>query len=86
MLQVLTLPGSWGELLEPLRPVFRRSSTFGLFVLLATGLGGAYRAAHRGRDARRRGDGRDRVVSLRVPVLSRTTPGTPTGSGWRSPG
>jgi DDE superfamily endonuclease len=38
MLQALTLPGSWGELLEPLRPVFRRSSTFGLFMLLATGL------------------------------------------------
>ena len=38
MLQALTLPGSWGELLQMLRPVFRRSSTFGLFALLATGL------------------------------------------------
>ena len=38
MLRGLTLPASWFELLQPLRPVFRRSSTFGLFVLLATGL------------------------------------------------
>lgn len=38
MLPGLTLPASWRELLETLRPVFRRSSTFGLFVLLATGL------------------------------------------------
>jgi hypothetical protein len=38
MLRLLTLPASWLELLQPLRLVFRRSSTFGLFVLLATGL------------------------------------------------
>ena len=38
MLRVLTRPGSWGELLQMMRPVFRRSSTFGLFALLATGL------------------------------------------------
>ena len=38
MLPGLTLPGSWGALLQTLRPVFRRSSTFGLFALLATGL------------------------------------------------
>src|SRR5271166_42389 len=38
MLRLLTLPTSWFELLQSLRPVFRRSSTFGLFVLLATGL------------------------------------------------
>ena len=38
MLRALTLPGSWGELLQMMRPVFRRSSTFGLFALLATGL------------------------------------------------
>lgn len=38
MLPGLTLPASWRELLETLRPVFCRSSTFGLFVLLATGL------------------------------------------------
>lgn len=38
MLRLLTLPASWLALLETLRPVFRRSSTFGLFVLLATGL------------------------------------------------
>ena len=38
MLQALTLPASWLELLATLRPVFRRSSTFGLFELLATGL------------------------------------------------
>ena len=38
MLQTTTLPASWRMLLETLRPVFRRSSTFGLFALLATGL------------------------------------------------
>ncbi|MEU2004062.1 transposase [Rhodococcus sp. NPDC019627] len=38
MLQALTLPASWRILLETLRAVFARSSTFGLFVLLATGL------------------------------------------------
>ena len=38
MLRALTLPGIWGELLQMMRPVFRRSSTFGLFALLATGL------------------------------------------------
>jgi DDE superfamily endonuclease len=38
MLPGLTLPPSWRELLQTLRPVFQRSSTFGLFVLLATGL------------------------------------------------
>jgi hypothetical protein len=35
---VPTLPASWRELLETLRPVFCRSATFGLFTLLATGL------------------------------------------------
>jgi DDE superfamily endonuclease len=34
----MTLPASWRMLLETLRPVFGRSSTFGLFALLATGL------------------------------------------------
>src|ERR1700756_1927351 len=38
MLPVLTLPASWHTLLEMFRPAFRRSRTFGLFVLLATGL------------------------------------------------
>ena len=38
MLPALRLPSSWLEVLDPLRPVFARSSTFGLFVLLATGL------------------------------------------------
>jgi DDE superfamily endonuclease len=38
MLPGLTLPASWCELLETLRPVFRRSSRLGLFVLLAAGL------------------------------------------------
>lgn len=38
MLQALTLPASWRVLLETFRPAFRRSSTFQLFVLLATGL------------------------------------------------
>ena len=37
-LPALTLPSSWLQVLDPLRPVFRRSPTFGLFVLLATGL------------------------------------------------
>ncbi|MDN5933866.1 MAG: transposase [Pseudonocardia sp.] len=34
----MSLPSSWLDVLAPLRPVFARSSTFGLFVLLATGL------------------------------------------------
>ncbi len=38
MLRGLTLPDSWRTLLETFRPVFRRSSTFALFGLLATGL------------------------------------------------
>lgn len=38
MLPALRLPSSWLEVLLPLRPVFARASTFGLFVLLATGL------------------------------------------------
>lgn len=38
MLRLLTLPPSWLELLETFRPAFRRSSTFGVFVVLATGL------------------------------------------------
>ena len=33
-----TLPATWCGLLEMFRPAFRRSRTFGLFVLLATGL------------------------------------------------
>ena len=38
MLQSPTLPATWRGLLEMFRPAFRRSRTFGLFVLLATGL------------------------------------------------
>lgn len=38
MLQLLTLPVSWRTLLETFRPAFRRSSTFAVFALLATGL------------------------------------------------
>lgn len=38
MLPALRLPSSWLDVLDPLRPVFARSSTFGLFILLATGL------------------------------------------------
>ncbi len=34
----LTLPASWRELLQTLRPVFGGSSTFGMFTLLAAGL------------------------------------------------
>lgn len=45
MLPGLTLPASWRVLLETFRPAFRRSSTFALFELLATGL--VARAARR---------------------------------------
>ena len=38
MLRSPTLPATWRGLLEMFRPAFRRSRTFGLFVLLATGL------------------------------------------------
>lgn len=38
MLPALRLPASWLDVLDPLRPVFARASTFRLFVLLATGL------------------------------------------------
>jgi hypothetical protein len=38
MLQFLTLPESWRTLLDAFRPVFRRSRTFMLFAVLATGL------------------------------------------------
>jgi hypothetical protein len=38
MLPALRLPCSWLDVLDPLRPVFARASTFGLFVVLATGL------------------------------------------------
>ena len=38
MLQSPTLPATWRGLLDSFRPAFRRSRTFGLFVLLATGL------------------------------------------------
>lgn len=38
MLPALRLPSSWLGVLEAVRPVFARSSTFALFVLLATGL------------------------------------------------
>ena len=38
MLPSPTLPATWRGLLEMFRPAFRRSRTFGLFVLRATGL------------------------------------------------
>jgi DDE superfamily endonuclease len=38
MLQQLTLPATWRAALDTFRPAFRRSSTFGVFTLLATGL------------------------------------------------
>ena len=38
MLQSPTLPESWRALLDAFRPAFRRSRTFALFALLATGL------------------------------------------------
>ena len=34
----MILPGSWAEVLEPCRPVFRRRATFVLFTVLATGM------------------------------------------------
>jgi hypothetical protein len=34
----MILPGSWAEVLEPCRPVFRRRGTFVLFSVLATGM------------------------------------------------
>ena len=38
MLRTLTLPASWRAVLDTFRPAFRRSSTFAVFALLATGL------------------------------------------------
>jgi DDE superfamily endonuclease len=38
MLQSPTLSATWRGLLDSIRPAFRRSRTFGLFVVLATGL------------------------------------------------
>lgn len=38
MLPAMSLPASWRQVLDPLRPVFARSWTFTLFVVLATGL------------------------------------------------
>jgi len=38
MLRSLTLPASWRAVLDTFRPAFRRSSTFAVFALLATGL------------------------------------------------
>ena len=79
MLPGLTLPESWRALLETFRPAFRRSSTFALFGLLATGLGA--RAARRtvvgmlaGRAWRRW------CRSTRAVGSSRRMPGMPIGS------
>ena len=55
MLLSLTLPESWRVLLDAFRPAFRRSRTFALFALLATGLVDTDHASHRGRHARRGG-------------------------------
>ncbi len=38
MLRSLTLPASWQAVLDTFRPAFRRSSTFSVFALLASGL------------------------------------------------
>jgi hypothetical protein len=38
MLRSSTLPASWRAVLDTFRPAFRRSSTFAVFTLLATGL------------------------------------------------
>ena len=69
MLPGLTLPASWRVLLETFRPAFRRSSTFALFELLATGLGRACGQAHGGRHARRGGHGGGGVVPRVLSVL-----------------
>ena len=75
-------PQSWRGLLEMFRPAFRRSRTFGLFVLLATGLvAQTTRRTVVGMLAGA-GDGRGGVVSRGVPVLLPPRAGTSTGSGW----
>ena len=62
MLPGLTLPASWRVLLETFRPAFRRSSTFALFELLATGL--VARAARRTVVGMLAGAGMGAVVSF----------------------
>lgn len=85
MLQALTLPSSWGELLEPLRPVFRRSSTFGLFALLATGL--VARTARRTVVGMFAGAGMAALVSSHCACRFFSHYAWDTdGSAWRSPG
>ena len=85
MLQSPTLPASWRALLEMFRPAFRRSRTFALFVLLATGL--VAQTARRTVVGMLAGAGVAAVVSFHACAgSSPTTPGTPTGSGWCWPG
>ena len=48
MLRSPTLPATWRGLLEMFRPAFRRSRTFGLFVMLGYRAGRADRATHGG--------------------------------------
>ena len=82
MLPGLTLPASWRVLLETFRPAFRRSSTFALFELLATGL--VARAARRTVVGMLAGAGMAAVVSFHACVgSSRRMPGMPIGSAWR---
>ena len=75
MLPGLTLPASWRVLLETFRPAFRRSSTFALFELLATGL--VARAARRTVVGMLAGAGMAAVVSF---------PTRAVGSSRRMPG
>ena len=82
MLPGLTLPASWRVLLETFRPAFRRSSTFALFELLATGL--VARAARRTVVGMLAGAGMAAVVSFHACCrFSRRMPGMPIGSAWR---
>ena len=85
MLRLLTLPASWLTLLETLRPVFRRSSTFGLFMLLATGL--VARTTRRTVVGMLAGAGMAALVSFHSACrFFSQYAGTPTGSGSPSAG
>jgi len=85
MLQSPTLPATWRGLLEMFRPAFRRSRTFGLFALLATGL--VAQTARRTVVGMLVGAGWLRWCRFtRAAGSSRITAGTWIGSGWCWPG
>ena len=82
MLPCLTVPDSWRVVLETFRPAFRRSSTFGVFALLATGL--VARPVRRTVVGMLAASGMAAVVSFHaVAGSSRRTHGMPIGSAWR---